>query len=392
MVAGVAALRRLDAAQMLAAAGIKEIAAEAGVSVPTVYHHFGNVEGYADAVVAHIYDLDRFPVADITDRIERVRASSLPVETAIEVHRQEFARLSNDPEHRIRLGLWALGGDGVDEPYSRFLREIDARVAAHMAAVFKSWGREMRPPFDITSFVAAELALLTGYVVRNAVDPVVADEQNFARTAVGLLAVSLRLEGDRRSLDDRLTEINYYPLHHSSGERVSDARDEARGRVLDAAAEHFGRVGREHVTVAQIARSANVGTSTLYRLFDSVDDIAVHLLLRQARDVFARKPPASGPADEMTTIARFLAARADHVVPYAERLATVGTEDGDPIVARAALAMRGDEDGSLVGVKPHDLERAEVAVLLVARRLLQQPAAGPGGAIAHLGTLGMLSN
>ena len=370
---------------MLAAHGIKEIAAAAGVSVPTVYHHFGSVEGFADAVVEHVYDLSRFPVEVITELIDRVRSSSLPVETALELHRQEFDRLSSDPEQRIRVGLWALGGGEVDGLYARFLAEIDARIAEHMEAVFESWGREIRPPFDMASFVAAELALLTGYVIRHGVDPEVANRQTFARTAVGLLAVSLRLEGDRRTLDDRLTEINYYPLHHSSGERVSAAQDEARGRVLDAAAELFGRSGREQVSVAQIARAANVGTSTLYRLFSGVDDIAVQLLMRQAVDVLARNRPGDDAAAECLTIATFLAARSDHAVPYAQRLATEGASANDALVDRVARVTTGADDPS-----PEVWERAETLVLLLVRHLLRHPAAGATGAVAAVRDLGLL--
>lgn len=288
--AAVDALSELTPAQLLSAVGIKSIAASVGVAPPTVYHHFGSLEGFADAVVDRIYDTERFPTVEITDRIVSVLQSQLPVEMGLTTHTQEFHRLRNDEEMRTRVGLWALGGAEMDERYATFVRAIDARITGYMEAVFAAWGRELREPFDIESFVAVELALLSGSVIRNTVDPEVMDADKFARVALSLLSVALRLPNDRRTLDDRLTEINYYPLRQEHRSTLSPLQRETRARILDAASELFGRVyarddSDARVTVAQIARTANVGTSTIYKLFEGVEDIAVQLFIHQARDV-----------------------------------------------------------------------------------------------------------
>lgn len=387
---GTLALKELTPARLLSAFGAKEIAARAGVSTATLYHHFGNLDGFADAVVARLYDIERFPTVDITEVVAAVRRSSLPVEAGLAAHRSEFARLTNDEEMRVRIGLWALGGTAVDETYGSFLRALDERIGAFMAAVFESWGRELRPPFDLESFVAAETALLQGSAIRHSVAPDITDAEKFARTALGLVAVALRTPGDRRTLDDRLTEINYYPLHHETGAKVTDPHDEARARVLDSAAEHFGRDGIDGVTVAQIARAANVSTSTLYNLFDGIDDVAVQLLLWQARDVFARREPPGDLDAVVTEVAEFIGARDNFVAPYAARLATVGAPVGDPIVARIFAVIGGEsiESNDAAGAQSEAVvEQAELVALLVVRQMLRHPAAGAAGAVETMNRL-----
>jgi len=389
---GVRALLELTPAALLSAVGVREIARRAGVGAPTLYHHFGSLEGYADAVVARVFDPGEFGVGAVTDQVDRVREAALPVEVGRAMHRTEFARVRDDPELRVRLGLWALGGGDMDVAYGDMLRVVDARIAAYAGALFDDWGREVSPPFDAQAFVTAHSALLSGSVVRHMVDPDGLDVERFARTAQALTMVMMRVQGDRRTLDDRLTEINYYPLHSAKGVALTDRRLRTRGRVLHAAAELFGRDGYDQATVAGIAREAGVSTSTMYALFDDVADIAVQLLVKQAEDVLARRTWSPEPGlervvDRLRGVAEFLAARSRYATPYAARLVAGTTPADDVLFATVldALVKAGDEGALRDGIDLDDAARA--LLVLLASSLLSAIADGPDLAVHRVTTL-----
>jgi len=389
---GVRALLELTPAALLSAVGVKEIARRAGVGAPTLYHHFGSLEGYADAVVAQVFDPGEFGVGAVTDQVDRVREAALPVEVGRAMHRAEFARVRDDPELRVRLGLWALGGGDMDVAYGDMLRVVDARIAAYALALFEDWGREVSPPFDAQAFVTAHSALLSGSVVRHLVDPDGLDVERFARTAQALTMVMMRLQGDRRTLDDRLTEINYYPLHSAKGAALTDRRLRTRGRVLHAAAELLGRDGSDGTTIAGIAQEAGVSTSTMYALFDDVDDVAVQLVLKQAEDVLARRAGTAEPGlervvDRLRGVAEFLAARHSYAGPYAARLVAGATPADDALLASVLDALTvARQDGALRdGVELDDAARA--LLVLLASSLLSGIADGPERAVERVTAL-----
>ncbi|MDO9395624.1 MAG: TetR/AcrR family transcriptional regulator, partial [Herbiconiux sp.] len=259
---GIRALLELTPELLISAVGAKEIARRSGVKVSTLYYHFGSLAQYADAVAAQVFDPAEFGVKAVLEGVSEVQGSGFPVEDGRAMHRAEFARVRDDPELRVRLGLWALGGTAMDQAYGDMLRIVDARIAASAEAIFATWGRDPSPPFDAQAFVAAHSALLSGSVVRHLVDPDGISVETFTRTAQALTMVMLRIKGDRRTLDDRLTEINYYPLRHRTAAPLSEGRARTKGRVLYAAAELFASEEYDQITIANIARSADASPST----------------------------------------------------------------------------------------------------------------------------------
>jgi len=373
---------------LVSAVGAKEIARRCGVQVSTLYHHFGSLQRYAEAVAIQVFDPGEFGVKMILDGVSEVRASGLPVEDGRAMHRSEFARVRDDPELRVRLGLWALGGPGMDRAYGDMLRVVDARIAASAERMFADWGREISPPFDAETFVAAHSALLSGSVVRHLVDPEGIGIENFTRTAQALTMVMLRVPGDRRSLDDRLSEINYYPLHNRNGALMTGRRSRTKARVLHAAGEHFGRESYDSIKIASIARSAGTSPSTVYGLFDGVDDIAVQLLLKQGEDALDRATWTAGSGleqvlERLRWAAGFLAARFRYTAPYAAKLVIGTTPPGDVLLATIRDTLYSARDA---GALRQDLDchrAARALLLLMLAALLPQAADGPDGAVRH---------
>lgn len=364
------ALLDLTPQDLLSAVGVREICRRAGISPPTLYRQFGSLGGLATAVVAHVFDPDRTIAVEETQKVADIPAAPLPMEGGLALHRAEFERTRADLALRLRLGLWGLGGESAAQAYGDLLREVERRVAEVVPAMLSTWGREVREPFDVQTFLALHVAFLNGAAVRGMVDEDAVSADDFARAALSLTRVLLKLEGDRRTVDDRLAEINYFPLADRGGRRLTDRGRLTRAQVLDAAAELFGQRELRRISLADLARQARVSRSTVYALFDDVQDVAVQLFLAQVGDVL---DPAS--SDDLRTILQRLAEavllRLPHAEAYAQRLASARALPDDVVVAAVQARM---------GVP--DVDRATAAVLVLVRQLVARPSAGPDEAVA----------
>ncbi len=368
------ALRELTPAALLSAVGAKEIARRAGVGVTTLYHHFGTLEQFAEAVVASVYDPDRFPVTSVTSQVDNIRGAGVPVVAAREMHRHDFHRLDTDPEFRVRLGLWALGGSALDQPYGDLLRAIDRRIATALEPMIRGWGRELRPPIDPAAFIAAHTALVSGAVVRHKVDPQAFDVEKFAGIAQGVTLVTLRPVGDRHTLDDRLAEINYYALDRASPISPGRAAD-VRSSVVTAARQLLQRNGVSGTSPDQVARLAGVSRSALYKVFSGVDDIALHVVLDDATHA-----TADLTHDPLLALAQFIGQRAAFVRPYVVWIATVPSTAHDPWLTLLTSWLLDSGGVSEEGPAVH---LARSLLLAVASHLLHEPAGGPTAAAEH---------
>lgn len=387
-------LKGLTAVDLISAVGVREIARLAGISVTTMYAHFGSVEGLADAVVDRVFHPRAIPASDLARMIARIGEAGLPAEVALAYHHADFLRLSADAEMPLRLGLWGFGGPRAREANGRFLRETDRTLTTALGALVEAWGREVRPPLDLDTVIAAHVALLSGMVVRHSVDPEAIDADRFALLATVVLVGMLRLQGDQHTLQDRITAINYFPLHNSARVRLTDKRAQTRARILDKAAETIGREDVGALTMARLANAAGVGSTTMYQLFDNIEDVVVSLLLAQARDTFPI-PAGEGTAGEGTAslgdlrarieeVAEFLAARTDYVGHYSAELAA-GRRRSDDSLRNALLARARPAAGA--GILADDVEPAELAdavLLMLCSRLRTHPADGAQGGVEFL--------
>lgn len=380
--AAIASLLELTVTDLISAVGTRAIAARAGVSAASLFHHFGSTQALAAAVLDRVFDPRRPPPElEIGTGVVAISGSSLPGGTTMAFHAGEYDRLSGDAEHPLRIGLWALGGVAGRAAYGSYMRQRDAPL--HRAAIdlYDGWGRELRPPMSAATFVAVHAALLNGSVIRGSVDEASLGRASFARSAAALSLVMLRTKGERRDLDDRLAEINYFPLPDRGTRQHHAARLQPRRvGVLAAARGLFWELGYDAVTVGDVARAAQVSASTVHALFDGKSDLAVHCLMEEAR---AHLGPDPLPWRERLDQVAALLARSAHVTtPYAEELvAGVRLRDDDPVREQVETALR---DGVAAGELGSDLPVGDLAhtlLVVLLGRLLARPADGAQGAM-----------
>lgn len=350
--AAVDALRELTPGDLLSAIGSRELARRAGASPTSLFYHFGSMEAFGAAVVRRVFDPDLLP-KDRTHRlIGQVGSGGVPLVDLLELHRQELLRLSGDPELRVRLGLWALGGPAVDAVYADYLAELDRLLAALVSAVFDGWGRQLRAPYDLETFVATHGALLTGSAVRRVVDPDVSRPEVFARAAGSLSVVAVGPVGDRRTVDARLVEVNYYAEGPVRATPAADGRRaRTRARILAAAEAQFAERGYDGTTMLLVARAAGTSASTVGQHFPSKAALAAAVFRR-------------GLAHEVATVPR------DHDAPAIARLTDV--VDG---VARTAARYVGLAAPYLAEAVAHDPRHDDDATVGLVRALVVELAA-----------------
>lgn len=354
------ALHELTAVQLVTAIGTRQIARRAEVSPAAFFHHFASVADFAAELTAWIYAPTTSPVALTVARLDAVRGASLPVDTEYGFHTAEFIRLAAAPDLALRQAFAVFGGPDAARAYGRYLDAMEDRISRVFAELMESWGREPRPPFDITALTALHMALVHGTVQRHRLSPDRIGADHFKRAAVALNLVLLRLRGDRHTVDDRVSEMNYYPLRDArTGREVTGQGAVTRARILTAAAELIGAHGFERTTIESVARVARVSESTIYGLFTSKSGLATALWVKQAQDMLATTDHgglAPGPRlrAHLVDLARFTATHSDHAAPYLSGLVCHAPAVDDSVreatravvaAARRAGAVRSDLDG-----------------------------------------------
>ncbi|MSZ77521.1 MAG: TetR family transcriptional regulator, partial [Actinobacteria bacterium] len=287
LAAALEALAELDATALLNAVGVREIAQRAGVSTSAVYHYYGSLTALADAVVDHVFDPGTDPVGRMIDLMVDLTTERFPLLPSIQAHASELSRVTHDTQFSIRMGLWALGGPRATDAYRDYTRALNGRLTASLEALYRQWGREPRPPFDVAGVVNAVDAFTNGTVLRQLVDPDPARVMQYPRACIAMTTTLLRVFGDQHNTDDRLVEMNHFPLDRRRGvSAATEARTAAtRSRILYAAGELFASSGYEGTTVAQIARRADTSTTTVHSLYRSKHGVAVALVRAEAHDL-----------------------------------------------------------------------------------------------------------
>ena len=149
---------------------------------------------------------------------------------------------------------------------------------------------------------------------------------------------------------------------------VLEAPTDTRTRILDATFRSVERFGLSRFTVDDVARTANLSRQTVYRYFDSKDDLVMALVLREEEaflegvraefethdQLEAAMRAAIGyclvAAREHPLLDRLLAAEPDVLLPYL-------TVRGGALVTRARSALEGLV-GARVEVDPQLVRRA----------------------------------
>lgn len=368
-------LRDLDPEGLVSAVGSREIARRAGVSAATIFHHFGSLAGLADAVVDLIFDPSRatanYELIGLHGR--NMLESALPLDDLFALHAADFDRMMSDDEFRLRMALFAFADARADLVYRNYLRVLQDNAVRVTEVIFERWGRELRPPFDIPTHIRAKMALLNGSTLRQLVDPQPEARHRFQRVNAALDLLLLRPEGDRHDVDDRLAELNYYPLRGPA--RGRDAASRAReARILRAAAELFRERGIEAVSLEQVASQADTSVSTLRRMVASKQALAALVVAEQAARALDELGDGAGLREALARLATFAQPRTKLVAAYAAHLASTTAElEDDELLARLG-AMRPAPDDARPGGPP-----TEVVVLALLRQVVSSPAADPAG-------------
>lgn len=373
------ALRELDPEALLHTIGAREIARRAGGSPASINHHYGSLAGLADAVVTRVFDTTHLDVPRINELIAQIKNSTLPLAAAFAMHEAEFTRLTTDPEFKLRMGLWSLGGEQVTARYGAYLRDLDAQLVEAGEALFDSWGRELRPPVDLAAYMALKVALVNGMTVRQLADPDDRRLHLFQRATVALDLVLLRVVGDRHDLDARLAEMNYYPLDRRR-QRTDHRNRSTVARILRAANELFRTQGFDDTGIEQIATHSDTSLTTLKRYYPTKRDLAVALFQHQASEHYPPIPTsgALGTAPHSPTLrahlgdlTTFARARAPYATAYLAHLAATIADAHDPLVAATQQRI----SAGTVPSTNHDL--AVTLVVTTLRHALTRPTDAP---------------
>jgi AcrR family transcriptional regulator len=378
--AGFDLLRELTPAAVVAALRTREIARRAGVSPPTFFHHFRTVDEYAEALVHHVFAPDRAQLRGaVTQALREAQELRLPAEQSIAYHTRDLQRVAEDPDFRVRIGLWALGGPAVEEAHRAFLLHVDEPLVPQAQGLHDVWGREVRPPLDLRSYLALQLAILQGAAMRHLADPAVMTAERYGRAAAALSMVLLRPAGDRRTMDDRLAEMNWYPVAKPPAATPSTRRDATRRALLDAAAELFDEYGYEATSIARIAQAAGVHVATLYDHYESKAHLAMTLFDKEAT-VAPRPLDDLGPGEQLRKhlerLARFTLTRTDLARVYVAAVATGDQPAGFEDVLRGRTLRLLEAVVPSGGDEPPDHLVDDVLVRVIGA-MLRHPGDGP---------------
>ncbi len=381
---GIDALLGLEPADLLGAIGTREVARRAGVASSTFFEHFPSARDFADAVVERVYAVEGGgTITEVPGLVRSVASSDQALGNVYDLHRADFERLRRDPEFRVRLGLWALGGAAADGVYGRYLAQIDERLIEAAESLFASWGRELRPPFDVKGYVAALEAMIQGAVLRSIVDPDRLPVELFERASAALPVMALRQVGDRRTVDDQLAEMNYYTLLSDRARAEgSERHTDASNRIARAASDLFANNGFDGTTVGAIARAAGVHPDTVHAHFGGKAAIATELFevaLRPKPD----RVPGQGPVDHLRSVLDQLAAgtggHPDLARQYAVSVlgARPTRADGGVMAVVRGLILEAVDTRDL-SAAVDSVHLARTLVLSIISEMLERPAAAPG--------------
>jgi len=317
----------------------KAVAARAGVTTGSFFHHFPNVAAFTDAMAL---GLDHDEVRQVEELPELLAA--LEARDVIELLREamvaRWERHRLEPERLIGLRhemlAWASHHRPLAEPTAdaatvgdvlrRRMRSRQDEVAQVWDFVLKSVGRTVVDPFTLDRLSTALTALFYGLGIRHAIEPEAVDDELFADLVGVLVAALSKPMGSDRQLSDLSARLEHsWPDPAATPQARTGARRRAdtRHRIVDLATGMFGD-GWEAITASEVAERAGVSNQTVANLFSGVRAVAAC--------TFRVHMPACSAAANSATSAQ-------------ERLDAVLTEladraQGDPEPARALLAER----------------------------------------------------
>jgi AcrR family transcriptional regulator len=177
--AGVAAVEKTPADEVLSQVRVRDVARMAGVSPAAIYHYWPSQQAYRRAVVEYMLEPRRFRTRDeLGPAVERIdaeteRVGRASIRGALRTGaRANIERILGTQGIRLQMGLWAKHDD---EQVAALLQRMYHSLADDFMPLFEGLaaldGRRFRAPFTVHAFAVAIAALTEGFTMRWAVDP-----------------------------------------------------------------------------------------------------------------------------------------------------------------------------------------------------------------------------
>jgi AcrR family transcriptional regulator len=294
---GWAVLDDLPLVKVVAGATTAAVAAEAGVTTGSFFHHFPNAAAFADALVLSYVEVPSSTaemmdgLADSAEQIDLIQLmrTALVDTWQVMVEDPEITarfrgQLLLSAHHHAELsspqGAYRTVADVLRQGYR--VREDEA-VAA-WEAIIALTGRVVVEPFSLARTATALTALFEGLQIRRAVDPDAVDDEMFGDIAASLATVITGPQGGRpRLAEDRIEIVSDAELSPQARSGVRRRRA-TRERIVSATAGMFGE-GWEQVSASEIAERAGVSNQTVLNLFGSVRGVAALSFAHHAAEI-----------------------------------------------------------------------------------------------------------
>ena len=295
--AGLQVYDELPLSKVLAGATTATVAAEAGVTTGSFFHHFANAAEFADAVALSFLE----PPSDLSETVDELVGSlqHLDLLDVIRTALTDTWQLWVADEgiarrFRGQMMLWSHhtqplhrpsdGCDSVGDVLRQVLLTRQAESANGWRTLLAATDRTLADPFDLDRVATALTALFHGLVIRHAVDPDAVDDELFGDVTAALaMTITVPLGGRLRDadLDQPLFDESRMSPQARSGAR---RRRETRSRITEAVTGAFG-AGWEDVSISEVAELGRVSPQTVINLFSSVRAVAASTFLRHTADI-----------------------------------------------------------------------------------------------------------
>lgn len=261
------------AAGVFASAGysntsMREVAAAAGILPGSLYHHFASKEAIAVELVEDYH-------AELARTVREFRSDPDDPMAALRAFAHDIAHLSF--QHPAALQI------SVSDAPATASSSLKTVVRAEPASVDRHW----RGLISAAASAGAVKATVDTRILRHVLHGTLShlalvEDHQFEPGAITDCVMALVFDGiatsgpagQDRSKPSRAVD----EAKHGWAEQVAQERRERPGQILEAARTAFAQRGFEATTMRDIADTAGIKASNLYRYFDSKDSIMQRIL------------------------------------------------------------------------------------------------------------------
>ncbi|MBS1836990.1 MAG: TetR/AcrR family transcriptional regulator [Actinobacteria bacterium] len=325
--AGVELNDELTIERLFAGVTTAAVAARAGVTTGSFFHHFANSSEFAAALVRSQFR-ERLEAPAVTgELVEAVASGELARSLAIvltsswqgitsnhERRAERRAQMHLFAHHRAALPVdgehpeWSTVGDVLRDTYRH---QFDG-IALAWQQILDLTEMRLEAPFNTHRLAISVHALMLGLEIIDAIDPTAVDDQLFADTAATLAGAASRLDlrVPRVVVADELGQATEASPQARSGAR---RRQDTRNRIVEATSGMFDH-GWDHLSATDVAEVSGVSTQTVINLFGQVRLVCAATFVRHLpsyrRAIDAAMPdrPMDALHDALLHLARAAAA------------------------------------------------------------------------------------